>query len=38
VHFARAFSALSRHDDPPTQIFTQGFHTPSKSLFLFVPI
>jgi hypothetical protein len=38
VHFDRAFSARARRDDPPAQIFTQGFHAPSKSLFLFVSI
>jgi hypothetical protein len=38
MHFARAFSALARRDDPPAQIFTQGFHAPSKSFSLFVSI
>jgi hypothetical protein len=29
VHFAWTFSAFARRDDPPAQIFTQGFHAPS---------
>jgi hypothetical protein len=33
VHFAGAFSAFARRNDPFAQIFTQGFHAPSKPLF-----
>jgi hypothetical protein len=33
VHFAWAFSALSRRDDPFAQIFTQGSHDFLHTLF-----
>ena len=38
VHFARAFPAFTRRDDAPAQIFTQGFHAPSKTIFPYVSI